>query len=139
MILIKLYDSCNPNVGYNLTSGGEGGRHSPETIQKMRENQLGEKNTFYGHKHTEETKEKWKLSRVAKKGPDNSCFGRKKSTATSKYMGVTKRKYRFEAMLTYDGKTHYLGSFKTEVEAAKARDKKAIEKFGDKAKLNFPL
>jgi hypothetical protein len=33
-------------------------KHSKETIQKMRESKLGPKNSSYGKKHTEETKQK---------------------------------------------------------------------------------
>lgn len=33
---IKLYNSNNPNFGYNLTSGGDGGKHTPESVEKMK-------------------------------------------------------------------------------------------------------
>ncbi|GAH33466.1 unnamed protein product, partial [marine sediment metagenome] len=34
---VKEYDSMNPDKGYNMTEGGEGGRQSPEVIKKMSE------------------------------------------------------------------------------------------------------
>ncbi len=34
---IKEYDSMNPDKGYNMTEGGEGGKPSPEVIEKLRE------------------------------------------------------------------------------------------------------
>ena len=34
---VKEYDSMNPDKGYNMTEGGEGGRQSPEVIKKMTE------------------------------------------------------------------------------------------------------
>jgi len=34
---VKEYDSMNPDKGYNMTEGGEGGRQSPEVIEKMTE------------------------------------------------------------------------------------------------------
>jgi group I intron endonuclease len=45
--------------GYNLTDGGEGSsgfKHSDETKQKMSEAHTGNKNHFYGKKHTESIK-----------------------------------------------------------------------------------
>ena len=41
-------------------------------------------------------------------------------------------------MLKHKGKTYYLGTFADEVEAAKARDRKAYELEGEFAYLNFP-
>lgn len=34
---VKEYDSMNPDKGYNMTEGGEGGKQSPEVIEKMTE------------------------------------------------------------------------------------------------------
>jgi group I intron endonuclease len=36
-LYILIYDSTNPEIGYNLTLGGEGGLHLPETKVKIRE------------------------------------------------------------------------------------------------------
>ena len=45
--------------GYNLKEGGEaGGIDSPETRKKKRLSKLGNKNGFYGRKHSDETKRK---------------------------------------------------------------------------------
>ena len=49
---IKLYNSCNKDIGYNLTKGGEGAcgyTHTKEALEKMRIASTGKK-------HTEETK-----------------------------------------------------------------------------------
>lgn len=67
---IKKFNSLKPN-GYNMTIGGEklygennpfyGHTHTEETKQKLSElakQRTGESNPFYGHTHTEETKQK---------------------------------------------------------------------------------
>ena len=57
---INDYNTLWPN-GYNIAKGGGGSngvRPSDETRQKLSEERKGEKNYFYGRKHTDETKEK---------------------------------------------------------------------------------
>lgn len=39
--LIKKYNSTNPTRGYNLSSGGQHGSLSPESIEKLRASQMG--------------------------------------------------------------------------------------------------
>lgn len=60
---IKLYDSMNREVGYNLTEGGDGtfGRlHSDDTKEKIRQKALG-------RKASEETKKKMSEARKGRK------------------------------------------------------------------------
>jgi hypothetical protein len=63
---------------------------------------------------------------------------RKNGTGKSKYIGVSYRpKYDdWMATIRINGKSTYLGTFKDEVEAAKAYNNSAIKYRGDKAKLN---
>ena len=42
------------------------------------------------------------------------------------------------AVIKHKGKTYYLGTFDTEIEAARARDRKAYELEGEFAYLNLP-
>lgn len=42
--------------GYNLSMGGSIGNFNKETLEKMSRSKLGDKNSFYGKKHTEEAK-----------------------------------------------------------------------------------
>ncbi len=56
---------------------------------------------------------------------------------SSKYRGVTKRsKGCWEAGIKFQGKTIYLGSFKTDTDAAKAYNDAALNQFGESALLN---
>jgi group I intron endonuclease len=56
----------NKEKGYNLSSGGNGGRPSDETRKKMSYSHSGERNIMYGKKHTEETKKKIAKSNAGK-------------------------------------------------------------------------
>jgi len=58
---------------------------------------------------------------------------------TSKYKGVyiNKLKTMWIAVISLNNKHKYLGSFKLEIDAAKAYDNKAEELFGEFANLNF--
>ncbi len=60
---------------------------------------------------------------------------RKKS---SQYIGVYPRRDKWIFKITHQGKYFHGGPFDTETEAGKARDRKAIELFGEYAWLNFP-
>jgi len=44
----------------------------------------------------------------------------------------------WRATISYQRKQDYVGSFETEDEAARAYDNKAVEFYGDAAKLNLP-
>ena len=67
----------------------------------------------------------------------NAHNRKKKENTVSKYIGVRKNGKNYQAKISKDGITYSLGTFKTEEEAAKIRDKKAIELYGQYAKLNF--
>ena len=60
---------------------------------------------------------------------------------SSKYKGVYyfKRDNRFKSQVWFNGKSYYVGTFDSEIEAAKAYDKKALELFGEFARLNFKV
>ena len=53
-------------------------------------------------------------------------------------MGVNKTKSgKYAATITYNGKRHYIGIFDDEKNAAKARDARAVELYGQFARVNF--
>ena len=56
----------------------------------------------------------------------------------SRFKGVYPRGDKWYAMIKHKGIVYYLGTFDDEVEAAKARDRKAYELEGEYAYLNFP-
>lgn len=58
---------------------------------------------------------------------------------SSKYKGVgfSKSAQKWQARITKDYKAHYLGLFTSEEDAARAYDAKAMEIFGEFARLNF--
>ena len=72
---------------------------------------------------------------------ENTRYSKKsKNKFSSNYKGVhyiTKAK-RWRAMITFEGKTIYIGQFRDEISAAKAYDRAAKKYFGKFAFLNFP-
>lgn len=63
---------------------------------------------------------------------------KKQRGASSQYRGVSKKGNRWYAMIQVDKKKHWCGSYLSEVAAAEAYDRKAIELSGNNAVLNFP-
>lgn len=63
----------------------------------------------------------------------------KKANCTSQFIGVywAKREQLWRSSVRFNGKMMGTGYFKDEIEAAKARDRKAIEIYGDATALNF--
>jgi group I intron endonuclease len=81
---IKYYNSMLN--GYNLTGGGGAkGTYSPESIEKMRNAQLGKN-------HTEETKEKIRKITTGKKQSNETISKRKYSNKNFKHTETSKRK-----------------------------------------------
>ena len=66
----------------------------------------------------------------------------RKSPTSSMYSGVSYDRTgcikKWTASIRYQNKAHNIGYFKTEEEAALAYDKKAVEIYGENAKLNNP-
>lgn len=53
---IALYDTTNPECGYNCTTGGESFNHTDDTKKALSNLYKGENNPFYGKHHTEDAK-----------------------------------------------------------------------------------
>lgn len=70
-------------------------------------------------------------------------YPRKGLVSTSEFKGVffsrdPKRIKRWKAEVRHMGRAYYAGRYDTAVEAAVAYDKKAVEVYGEFARLNFP-
>lgn len=127
---IKLYDSLNHEKGYNLRPGGhnsplteeqkqkisnslKGRIFSPETKEKMRQANLGEKNPMFGKRMSEESKEKIRISleeywtpekrkeRSRKySGKNNPNYGKKMSKESLIKASRAKTKYLIQCVET---------------------------------------
>ena len=89
ILLIAQYKSINKEFGYNVLHGGNlgtfGVEMSEETRKKMSESRTGEGNSFYGKKHTEESKEKMSFAKKGKYcGKDSWNYGRHASEETKR-------------------------------------------------------
>lgn len=58
---------------------------------------------------------------------------------TKKFIGTWLNRKKWQAAIRHDKICYYLGRYETQEEAALAYDKKALELYGEKAKLNFPI
>jgi hypothetical protein len=61
---------------------------------------------------------------------------KRKDGLTSKYKGVNKRNGKYRAYIQFNKKNIHIGTFQTEEQAALEYNKKAIDLFGEYARLN---
>lgn len=95
--LIAEYNSADKDFGYNLTDGGEKGKHhSPESIEKMRQAKIGmyvgDKNPRYGAKLSDETRRKISEAHKGKMtGADNPNYGKPMSDEQKRLISESRR------------------------------------------------
>jgi group I intron endonuclease len=90
---IDKYESRNPNIGYNITEGGEGisgHKHTEMAKKRMAETKIGDKNPMFGRHHLgywlgkHHSKEANEKRAAALMGEKNHNFGKKFSDETLK-------------------------------------------------------
>lgn len=106
--------------GLNATKGGLYCEKSPESVEKSRI-------AHTGLKHTDEAKNKMSIAgKNRKKSTEHknkiAISNRKRPPKNKKFKGIfySKKEKKWKAMTKIKKKSIYLGSFKTEIEAAKA-------------------
>jgi len=88
---ISLYASYCKKNGYNLSKGGEGNPGA---------DQLGEKNSFFGRKHTQETKDKIRQRKLGRIQPAHEKESQRKAQLGHVVSEETKEKLRKKNMGT---------------------------------------
>lgn len=124
-LIIQQENSLIPN-GYNVSMGGSNAPKTEQWKTMMSKKFKGRKCPY---KATDESKEKNRIS----------SLGRRGKISTYTYMGVRPCYNKWKAEIKHNRKNIFIGSFSSEIEAAKARDKKVYELYGNKAVLNFPI
>lgn len=97
-----------------------------------------ERNQFVDHINGNKLDNRRENLRVVSKQQNNMNQSTQTRTKHSKYKGVSwdKSRNKWVAYCKKDGKMNYLGRFNNEEEAALAYNQKALELFGEFAKLN---
>jgi group I intron endonuclease len=140
-VMIALYDTTNPNNGYNSTTGGEhfkhsketrqklsellkGKQHTEETRQKISESKKGENNPMYGKHLTEEHRRKVSESRKGKcTGEDNPMYGKHHTEETRQKISESLKGLRA-------GKNHHMyGKHHSEESKQKMSESKSEKSF----------
>lgn len=118
--------------------------HKGKTHTEQTKNKISKANI--GKKISEETKQKIRLAKLGNAPSKESIIKRRATMALKKYnhsrsrhKGIHYHHGTWVVRISHNGKTHYLGRFNSEVEAAQNFDYHAIQLFGHNAThINFP-
>jgi len=134
------YDRVNQykwyyNNGYAVT------KINTRTVYMHRFIMDAKEDEYVDHKETEYTLDNQKKNlRICSCSQNQMNIYKQNRSYSSKYKGVFwyRPTNRWTAQIKFNYKAIHLGYFKNEIDAAKVYDQKALELFGDFAKLNFP-
>ena len=100
--LIKHYKSTDNEFGYNVSNGGNvAGKHSDETIQKIRESKIGAKNPMYGKASNEKQLAALAKMRMHNKGKPLSEETKQKIEYSVKRQKIIRRNKKKDSISTY--------------------------------------
>jgi len=134
---------------FNWTLGGHGTKFYAvrvvvdgadlKTLRLHREIMNPPDNLVVDHQNTDSLDNRRENLRIVTQA-ENMLNRKKRKNTTSKFIGVwfAKEKSKWESRITHKGKKIYLGSFDSEIAAARAYDKAALEYRKEFARLNFP-
>ena len=110
------------------------------TIRLHREIMNAPAGLLVDHQNNDSLNNRRSNLRLATHAQNSRNRPKRKTKATSKYVGVYFEKYtgKWRAVICYMGKQINLGRYDSEEEAARAYDAAAKKYFGEFARLNFP-
>jgi hypothetical protein len=116
------------------------GQVKTKTLRLHREIMNPPKRRLVDHKNGDSLDNRRDNLRLATRAQNVHNRRKTKSKTSSRFIGVfyEKRYHYWVAKIEHKGKVIWLGSFKSEVEAAKAYDRAALKLRGEFARLNFP-
>jgi hypothetical protein len=140
-----------PEARVNISLHRMGIQYSEETRRKMSESKKAlcasmtseERKEKFGHRRKPAREISVKIIKPPKVVKIKQVGGvrqrTKHSNKSSQFIGVCwfKQTSRWIASVYFHGKSHHAGFFKEEIDAARARDRKAIELGGNTYRLNF--
>ena len=108
------------------------------TVWMHREIANAPANLLVDHRNNKGLDDRKANLRIATKSQNACNCGKKSGRYSSQFKGITKSDNRWYPRIWANGKRISLGSFKSEVDAARAYDRAAIKYHGEFARLNFP-
>ena len=134
----KWYIHVSKNNNYVCRSARIGEYSNKRCAIKMHRVILGitDSKVFVDHKDHNGLNNQKNNLRVATRSQNNTNR-KSKRNGTSIYLGVSKFNNKWRASIRSNGNYFYIGLFISEIDAAKAYDKKAMELHGKWANFNF--